>query len=140
MARKKAATKARIGSKVAVRATLSHRAAREALALELYGIIHAALKQYGLSPLQQKRFFTQSQRRSSIRHASVELLGQIRPLGDLMTSWSEEAPYVDSVGAPRVLKIEGNGATFESLSKRFLPGVPVANVVSLACRTANVGT
>ena len=140
MARKKAVTNARNGSEVAARATLSHRAALEALALELYGIIRAALKQYGLSPVQQKRFFAQSQRKSNIRHASVELLGQIRPLGDLLTSWSEEMPYVDSVGAPRVLKIEGNGATFESLAKRFLPGVPVADVVALACRTANVGT
>ena len=39
-----------------------------------------------------------------------------------------------------VLKIEGNGATFESLARRFLPGVPLADVVILACRTANVGT
>ena len=32
------------------------------------------------------------------------------------------------------------GATFESLAKRFLPGMPLAEVVALACRTANVGT
>jgi len=70
----------------------------------------------------------------------VGLLGQIRPLGDLLTSWFEEVPYVDSVGAPRILKIEGHGATFESLAKQFLPGVPLADVVALACRTANVGT
>jgi Family of unknown function (DUF6502) len=140
MARKKAATIARNGSEVAARATLSHPATREALALELYGIIHAALNQYGVSPRQQRMFFAQSQRSSNTKHASVELLGQIRPLGDLLTSWSEEMPYVDSVGTPRVLKIEGNGATFESLARRFLPEVPVADVVALACRTANVGT
>ena len=140
MARKKAATNARNGSVVAARATLSHRAALEALALELYGIIRAALETYGLSPGEQKKLFGQSQRRSDIRQVSVEFLGQIRPLGDLLTNWFEEVPYVDSVGAPRVLKIEGNGATFESLAKRFLPGVPLADVVALACRTANVGT
>jgi hypothetical protein len=140
MARKKAAAIARNGSEVAARATLSHRAALEALTLELYGVIRAALKTYGLSPREQKRLFGQSQRRSNIRQASVELLGQIRPLGDLLTSWFEEVPYVDSVGAPRVLKIEGEGATFESLASRFLPGVPLADVVALACRTANVGT
>jgi hypothetical protein len=140
MARKKAAIDARRGSELAARATLSHRATREALALELYGVIRAALKTYGLSPSEQKRIFGQSQRRSDIRHASVGLLGQIRPLGDLLTSWFEEVPYVDSVGAPRILKIEGHGATFESLAKRFLPGVPLTDVVALACRTANVGT
>ncbi len=41
---------------------------------------------------------------------------------------------------PRVLKMEGDGATFEALARRFLPGVPLADVVALACRTANVGT
>ena len=91
-------------------------------------------------PRSKKEFFAQSQRRSNIKQASVELLGQIRPLSDLLTTWFEEAPYVDSVGAPRVLKIEGHGATFETLAKRFLPGVPLADVVALACRTANVGT
>ena len=140
MARKKAARNARNGSAVAARATLSHRAAREALALELYGVIRAALKTYGLSPTEQKKLFGQSQRRSDIRHASVELLDQIRPLGDLLSSWFEDVPYVDSVGAPRVLKIEGDGATFESLARRFLPGIALPEVVALACRTANVGT
>lgn len=140
MARKKAAGNASNGSVKAARATLSDRAALEALTLELYGLIRAALKQYGVSPGEQKKFFAQSQRRSDIRHASVELLGQIRPLSDLLTTWFEDTPYVDSVGAPRVLKIEGQGATFESLARRFLPGLPVADVVALACHNANVGT
>ena len=107
MARKKAAENASNGSEVAARATLSGRAALEALALELYGVIRAALKTYGLSPREQKKLFAQSQRRSNIKQASVELLGQIRPLSDLLTTWFEEVPYVDSVGAPRVLKVEG---------------------------------
>jgi hypothetical protein len=140
MARKKAAENARNGSGGAARATLSGRAALEALALELYGVIRAALKKYGLSPGEQKKFFAQSQRNSNIKHVSVELLGQIRPLSDLLTTWFEEVPYVDSVGAPRVLKIEGQGATFETLASRFLPEVPLREVVALACRAANVGT
>jgi hypothetical protein len=140
MARKKAANNASNGSRVAARATLSGRAALEALALELYGVIRAALIKYGLSPRDQKKFFGQAQRRSDIKQASVELLKQIRPLSDLLTCWFEDVPYIDPVGAPRVLKIEGQGATFESLARRFLPGVPLAEVVALACRTANVGT
>jgi uncharacterized protein DUF6502 len=140
MARKKAAENARNGSQVAARATLSGRAALKALTLELYGVIRAALKRYGLSPKEQTKLFGQSQRRSDIKQVSGELLGQIRPLSDLLTSWYEDVPYVDSVGAPRVLKIEGRGATFASLARRFLPGVPLADVVALACRSANVGT
>jgi hypothetical protein len=140
MARKKAAKNASNGSVVAARATLSGRAAQEALVLELYGVIRAALKNYGFSPQEQKKFFAQSQRRSHIKQVSLELLGQIRPLSDLLTTWFEEVPYVDSVGAPRVLKIEGSGATFQTLARRFLPTVPLAEVIALAGRTANVGT
>jgi hypothetical protein len=140
MARKKVAANASNGSVVAARAAVSGRAALEALALELYGVIRVALEQYGLSFSEQRKFFAQSQRRSDIRQVSDELLGQIRPLSDLLTTWFEDAPYVDSVGAPRVLKIEGHGATFESLARIFLPGVPLADVVALACSNANVGT
>ena len=70
MARKKAAKEASNGSVVAARATLSGRAALEALALELYGVIGAALRKYGLSPAEQKRLFAQSQRKSSIKPAA----------------------------------------------------------------------
>ena len=140
MARKKAAAKARKGPRGSARAPLSGRAALESLALELYGVIRAALKKYGLSPSEQRRLFGQSQRLSRIKPVSVTLLDQIRPLGDLLTTWFEEVPYVDSAGKPRVLKIEGRGATFESLARRFLPGMTLGEVVALACRTANVGT
>jgi Family of unknown function (DUF6502) len=140
MARKKATVNARSDSSIVARAPLSVRSAREALVLELYGVIHAALKDYGVSADEQKKLFRQSNRRTGTSQASVALLDQIRPLGDLLTSWYEEAPYVDSGGAPRVLKIAGRGATFETLAKKFLPGMPLADVVNLACRTANVGT
>src|SRR5450631_743235 len=140
MARKKAAENASNGAVVAARATLSGRAALKALTLELFGVIRAALKQYGISAREQKKVFAQSQRKSDIKQVSVELLGQIRPLSDLLTTWFEDLPYVDAVGVPRVLKIKGRGATFESLAKRFLPEVPIAEVVALACRSANVGT
>ena len=140
MARKKAAGNARSGSLEAARPTLSGRAAQEALALELYGVIGAALKQYGLTPREQRKLLVQSQRRSNRKQTSAALLEQIRRLSDLLTTWFEEPPYVDSAGAPRVLKIAGERATFEGLARRFLPGVPTADVVALACRTANVGT
>jgi Family of unknown function (DUF6502) len=140
MARKKAVNNAMNGSPVAARVTLLGRAALEALTLELYGVIRAALKRYGLSPKEQARLFGQSQRRPNIKQVSGEILGQMRPLSDLLTSWFEDAPYVDPVGVPRVLKIEGRGATFESLARRYLPGVPLGEVIALACRSANVGT
>ena len=119
MARKKAAKNAGSGSVKAARAPLSGRAALHALALELHGIIRAALTHYGFSPTEQERVFAQSQSGSRTKPASAELLAQIRRLSDLLTTWFEEAPYIDSVGSPRVLKIAGGQASFETLAKRF---------------------
>jgi hypothetical protein len=49
-------------------------------------------------------------------------------------------PYVDDAGKPKVLNIQGRGATFESLARQFLPQKPLDDVVALACVNANVGT
>lgn len=140
MARKKAAASARSDSSRVARTPLPHRSTREALVIELYGVIRAALKSYGVSIAEQQTLFGKSHRPASSAPASVALLNQIRPLGDLLTSWFEDAPYVDSGGAPRVLKISGQGATFETLARKFLPDMPLEDVVQLACTTANVGT
>jgi hypothetical protein len=112
----------------------------DSLALELYGVVRVALGKYGLARKDQQRLFDRSQRLSTVAPASASHLDQIRPLGDLMTSWLEEAPYVDEGGRPKVLPIAGRGATFQSLAKRFLPKQPLAEVVALAARCANVGT
>jgi hypothetical protein len=129
----------RNGSRRAVRALESDRTAREALILELYSVIALTLQKYGISRSEQRRLFERARRQQHVRRSSTELLDRIRPLGDLLASWSEEAPYIDSIGVPRVLKLRGEGATFESLAKRFLPSTPLPTVVALACRMSNVG-
>jgi hypothetical protein len=112
----------------------------ESLALELYGVVGQALGSYGLSRRDQRKLFERSSRLGKIPPASALHLNQIRPLGDLMTTWLEEAPYIDEAGKPKVLPISGRGATFQSLAKRFLPKQSLAEVVALAMRCANVGT
>ncbi len=47
---------------------------------------------------------------------------------------------LDSDGKPRVLAIAGPGATFESLARRFLPNMPLEEVVALACENSEVVT
>ena len=39
-----------------------------------------------------------------------------------------------------MLAIAGPGATFEGLARRFLPDMPLTQVVSMACETAEVAT
>lgn len=137
---KKVAPKRAKGARPASRARPPEKSPLEPLAMELYGVVRVALAKYGLNAAAQRRLFARAQRTSKVTRASDSLLHQFRGLGDLISTWREDAPYVDKVGKPRVLDIEGPGATFASLVRKFLPAKSVAEVVALACRTASVGT
>jgi hypothetical protein len=137
---KKVAPKRTKGPRQASRARPPGKSPLEPLAMELYGVMRGALTKYGLNTAAQRRLFSRAQRASKVTRVSDSLLHQFRGLGDLISTWREEPPYVDEIGKPRVLDIEGPGATFASLARKFLPAKSVAEVVALACRTASVGT
>jgi hypothetical protein len=140
MRSKKATAKPARGARKPRRALHSKKTPLEPLALELYGVVRSALTKYGLSVSQQRRFFARAHRAPAIKRMSGPVLHQFRGLGDLISTWLEEIPYVDDAGKPKVLDIQGRGATFESLARQFLPQKPLADVVALACGNASVGT
>ena len=76
--------------------------------MELYGVIRAGAQEvWALTEASNESSSGNRSEGRGIKPASVTLLEQIRPLGELLTSWFEEVPYVDAAGEPRVLKIEG---------------------------------
>ena len=109
------------------------------VALELFGEIRRALSAYGVSSAEQRQLFGEARRMRPVKGMSWALLEQFRRLGDLLSAWLEELPYVDARGKPKVLAIDGPGATFASLAMRYLPDKPLREVIALACRSANVG-
>ena len=113
---------------------------REDLAVELYSLVRLALAQFGVTIAQQERAIARSRHRSSAPKVSGPLLKDMRGLGAILLEWSREPPYLDSEGKPRVLAIAGPGVTFEGLARRFLPDMPLTQVVSMACETAEVAT
>jgi hypothetical protein len=140
MTTKKAAAKSTSGSRKAARSRASERERLDPLALELFAIVSNALKQYGVSPLRQRTLFERVLRGAPVTPTSGPMLDQFRGLSDLIAAWLEGTAYVDAAGRPKVLAIEGRGATFASLARKFLPEKAVAEVVKLACDTTNVGT
>lgn len=140
MTRKKARAKPAPGTRKLNRARLSPKSSIDPMVLELYGVLRSGLLEHGLSASAQKRLFARSHRSSSVKRVSGPVLEQFRGLGDLISTWLEQIPYVDDAGKPKVLEIEGPGATFESLARQFLPQKPLADVVALACGNADVGT
>ena len=110
----------------------------ENLAVELYTVIRLALKRFGLSPLQQRRALERASRLTVVPPTSGPLLRDARSLSSLLLEWSRSPQYVDAKGHPRVLSIKGAGDTFETLARKFLPKMHLADVIAMACATTEV--
>lgn len=112
----------------------------EELTTELYTHVKLALDEFGVTRVQQQRALKRSARLKSAPKVSGRILCTRLGVAEILSEWSRKAPYLDSDGKPRVLSIAGPGATFESLARRFLPTLPVKEVVALACENAEVAT
>ena len=110
----------------------------EELAVELYTLVRLALGELGVTRVQQRRAVTRSRRLKSPPNVSGRTVRAGLGVGSILLEWSRRAPYLDSDGKPRVLSIAGPGATFESLARRFLPHMPLKEVVALACEKSEV--
>jgi len=113
---------------------------REDLAVELYSLVGLALRHFGVTTTQQRRAIERSRHLKSAPRISGPLLRDMRALSAIILEWTREPDYLDADGKPRVLAIAGPGATFETLARRFLPRIPLEDVVSMACETAEVVT
>jgi hypothetical protein len=111
---------------------------REDLAVEAYGVLGAALKGLGLPRVAYQRAMRRARQLPNAPSVSGPLLRNLWGLSELLRAWSREARFRDASGRPRVLLIAGPGATFQSLAKRLLPGMPLAEVLGLACASAQV--
>jgi hypothetical protein len=110
----------------------------EDLAVELYTLVRLALGELGVTGVQQLRALARSRRLKSPPSVSGRTVRAGLGVGSILLEWSRRAPYLDSDGKPRVLSIAGSGATFESLARRFLPHMPLKEVVALACEKSEV--
>ena len=110
------------------------------LAVELYSLVSLALGKFGLNPSDRQIAFERSRGFKKAPTVSGPLLRDFRGLCSILLEWSRDAEYLDPDGKPRVLAVKGSGATFESLVKRFLPKKSLAQVVAMACATAEVTT
>jgi hypothetical protein len=112
----------------------------EDLAVELYTLVRLALGEFGVTRGQQLRALKRSGPLKTPPKVSGRILRAGRGVGSILLEWSRRTPYLDSEGKPRVLSIAGPGATFESLARRFLPNIPLKEVVALTCENSEVLT
>jgi hypothetical protein len=112
----------------------------EDLAVELYAMVRLALAELGVTQEQQLRALKRSRGLTTPPKVSGRTVRTGLGVWSILLEWSRGAPYLDSEGEPRVLSIAGPGATFESLARRFLPDIPLEEVVALACEKSEVVT
>src|SRR5271170_7058088 len=118
----------------------SARKNRADLAVELYTLVRLALGEFGMTRVQQRQALERSGLLKTSPNVSGRILRVQLGVGEILLEWSRKAPYLDSEGKPRVLSITGPGATFESLARRFLPNMPLEEIVALACENSEVVT
>jgi Family of unknown function (DUF6502) len=110
----------------------------EELAAELFTIIGQALERLGVNRDQQLSAFERSRSLTAPPFASGSVLRIYWGLSNLIGEWSRAPEYQDADGQPRILKIKGAGATFQTLAQRFLPHSELQSVIDMARRSAEV--
>ena len=101
--------------------------------------LRLAFAEFGTTRAEFERAWRRSQREKRVPAVSGPLLSDIRGIGDIIEQWSRSPAYTESDGKPRVLSVEGPGATFETLARRALPKMALARVVELAQEVGEVG-
>ena len=107
----------------------------ELLAQELLSVCLAALNSYGVDAAK----VLESQR--SVRSLSTQaptarkIFHDMHRLGELTTEWTENPHYVDHSGRPKVLPIDGKGASFATLVRKYFGVRRLPEILALAYRT-----
>jgi hypothetical protein len=112
---------------------------REDLLNEALTSLRLAFADFGQTPAEFERAVRRSRREKRVPAVSGPLLSEVRGIGDIIEQWSRSPAYTESDGQPRVLSVEGPGATFETLARRALPKMALARVVELAREIGEVG-
>ena len=112
---------------------------REDLLIEALTGLRLAFADFGTTRAEFERAWHRSRREKRVPAVSGPLLSDIRGIGDIIEQWSRSPAYTESDSKPRVIFIEGPGATFETLARCALPKMALARVVELAQEVGEVG-
>jgi hypothetical protein len=113
-------------------------ALRQQLGVELYARVRFALARFDFTPDEQRAAMAEAWKLDTAPAVSGPLLRDGLSLSELLREWSQAPQYLDAHGSPRVLPIEGGDVSFEGLAHRFLPHLPLEEVIHMACEIAEV--
>jgi hypothetical protein len=111
------------------------------LVQELQQITIESIERLGVSRKEQLVTYRRASRGVGTKERpSTRLMERISAIADLLSSWRRDRRYVDSDGSPRVLPINGKGASLESLARKFVPEMSVSEVLTAITRHGEATT
>ncbi len=105
------------------------------LAQELQQMMIESMEGLGLSRQEQMGTYRRASKGvGSKERPSTRLMERTSAISDLLSSWRRDRRYVDAAGSPRVLPINGKGASLETLARKFVPEMSVSEVLAAITR------
>ena len=133
--KKKAVRFPRRGASPLTPKTQGDRKLRLELAQEWYQMNIESMDKLGLTRQEQMLAYRRALKGPKQKERpSTQLMKRVWALGNLLSSWRRDRRYVDATGSPRVLPIRGKGASLETLAKKFVPTMSVAEVLTAITR------
>ncbi len=100
------------------------------LCVELQRLTFDIQSQLGVAAAERTRIYSLAMtRRNKASRASDEVLATSHQMSKILAAWHRNPEYVGIDGSPKVIPIHGKGVTFETLVRRYLPGMPIARAV-----------
>lgn len=107
----------------------------EALARELLAVCMAALRQYGVGSSRLKCLCKEAIEFPGRMTTASRLIDDADRLAELATEWMENTAYIDAIGRPKVIPIDGAEPSFNSLVKKHFRRRKVDAILDFGLRT-----
>jgi len=105
---------------------------------EMHHIVLDTADELGVSATDCRRALLLAGKEKKRRRPSVSTIQSSYGLAGVLARWRFDKRYLRPDGSPRVLSIDGKGATFRTLSRPFVPNLPIEDVVEMICENAEV--
>ena len=106
------------------------RAVRLAMVTEFLHSACEAFDQAGVPLEDQRAAFKRASGGKKLKSRFAEsALQRSYAVAELLAHWKHDRRFIDALGAPKVLPISGKGATLQTLALKFVPDMPLNEVV-----------
>jgi len=105
---------------------------------EMHHIVLDTAVELGVSATDRRRALALAGKDKKRPRPSLSTIQPTYRLAGVLARWRLDKRYLRPDGSPRVLSIKGQGATFETLARTFVPTLPVEEVVEMICENAEV--